>query len=311
MDSELVSMIVPIYNVEAYLNRCLDSIVAQTHRPLQVILINDGSKDGSQAIVDRYVAKWPELFTSVLQENQGVGAARNRGVALAEGEWICFIDSDDYIEPNYVKGMLKIALQKGSDIVVSNFFMESANGLKVPFPLMTLYRNLSGEKAAKESLNLLTVPNFIWNKLYRTRLFREHEISFPQMRYEDVAVTAELLLHARLVSVTQKPYYYYCLRKTSIVGAFNERNVQDYLQVVKLVGDFLVRKGLMPRWRSAWHTFLRHVGAQLNAQIMFQIKGIRSIERLRLIREVRCELRKINREVTSAELSGPKSVHNK
>ncbi len=299
MEQELVSIVVPIYKVEQYLARCLDSIAGQIHRPLDVILVNDGSPDGCQAIIDDYVSRYPEIFRSYSQENSGLGPTRNKGIELARGYWIAFVDSDDYIEPDYVSGMLKIADEKDSDIVVSNFYLEMQSGKKYPFPLMTMYKNLSGEKAAKESLNLLTVPNFAWNKLYKISLFRDNDIEFPKLKYEDVAVTTQLMVNAEVVSVTQKPYYHYCQRESSIVGNFNIENVREYLDVVALVGHFLADKGLIKKWRSSWDTFLRHVKTQVSFQIMVQMKDYTYSERLELINQVRRELKKINREVTS------------
>ncbi len=299
MGQELVTIVVPIYKVEQYLARCLDSIVEQIHRPLEVILVNDGSPDGCQAIIDDYVRRYPDIFVSYYQENAGQGSARNLGIAKATGNWLAFIDSDDYVEPEFISGMLKIARENSSDIVVSNFYLETKGGKKYPFPLMTMSKSLSGEKAAKESLNLLSVPNFIWNKLYKIDIFRDNEITFPLLRYEDVAVTTKLMVSAKNVSVTQKPYYHYCRRETSTVATFGVTHVREYLEVVGLVGRFLAHQGLIKKWRNSWETFLRHVKTQVSFQILVQMKDHTYQERLELINKVSQEMKKINREVTA------------
>ena len=300
MGQTLVTIVVPIYKVENFLSRCLDSIIAQHYRPLEVILVNDGSPDDCQRVIDRYVANYPDLFIAVRQENQGLGPARNAGMALATGEWLGFIDSDDYVEPDYISAMVELAEAKGVDIVVCNFYLESPTGKRFPFPLMTQARELSGERAAKQSLNLLTVPNFAWNKLCRTSLFRDNHIQFPAINYEDVAITVPLLVRAGKVAILQKPYYHYCQRDSSIVGHFNERNVHDYLLAVELVADFLLENQLLPEWNGAWKRFLRHVRMQLTLQSWLQIIELPVSRRFRLVREARGSLNRIRREAASA-----------
>ena len=117
-----VSIIVPVYNVEEYLRKCLDSLVNQTYQNIEIIIVNDGTKDNSQSIIDEYKKKFSKLINSYMKENGGLASARNYGIDKATGEYIMFVDSDDYIDTNMVEKLVRTASKKYSDIVVSNFY---------------------------------------------------------------------------------------------------------------------------------------------------------------------------------------------
>ena len=127
MADPLVSIVIPVYKVEKYLERCLDSIVAQIYRPLEVILVNDGSPDGCGDIIRRYEAQWP-IFQSIWQQNSGLGAARNVGIARATGKYLALVDSDDYVEPDFISDLVYAAEKNRADIVVCNFILSTQTG---------------------------------------------------------------------------------------------------------------------------------------------------------------------------------------
>lgn len=298
-DDKLVSIVVPIYKVEDLLPRCLDSIAAQDHRPLQVILVNDGSPDNCRAIIAEYVAKYPDIFESIEQENKGLGPARNAGIARARGRWLCMVDSDDYIEPDYVSTLLKLAEEKGAEVSVSSFYMENSKGRKISFPFM-FPRMISGRKAAKEALNMLTVPNFVWNKLYETRLFHENEIKFPKLYYEDLAVTVKILMQADKVAMCAKPLYHYVSREGSIVGSFNEKNVRDYLEVMEILTAFMIEQKLYDEWKSSWYWLIANSKRNLAFQIFVKLKHLSLGERKRYVRQVNALLNDFDRKVKAS-----------
>ena len=126
-----LSIVVPVYNVEKYLNKCLDSLANQTLDNYEVIVVNDGTKDNSQAIIDDYVAKYPTIFKSYIKDNGGLSDARNYGIRYATGEYITFLDSDDYIEYNTYQNMLEIAYRGNHDLVVADLEYVWENG-KLP-----------------------------------------------------------------------------------------------------------------------------------------------------------------------------------
>ena len=120
METELIRVIVPVYNVERYLRRCVDSILHQTYQDLEVLLVDDGSTDASGAICDEYAAQ-EERVTAVHQKNRGLSAARNAGLERAQGTYLCFVDSDDYIEPEMFEELLLIAMDTGADLTLCDF----------------------------------------------------------------------------------------------------------------------------------------------------------------------------------------------
>jgi len=262
MSDPLVSIVVPVYMVEKYLERCLDSIIAQVYRPIELIIVNDGSKDGSGDIIRRYEAKWP-FIRSIWQENKGLSVARNVGITQATGKYLALVDSDDYIEDDFISSMVKLAIEKNADVVICNFYIDFQNNIKIPFPLMTLHKDLSGNEAAQISISLLRLPVFAWNKLYLRELFIANNINYPPIYYEDVATTSIVLQKAHNVAITQKHYYHYCLRNTSITGNFGIKNIVDYMKAVDIVRRFIWKEKLWDSWSKQYNTFLRFAEIQL------------------------------------------------
>lgn len=293
---DLVSIIVPVYNVEQLLPRCLDSLLAQDYQNLEIILINDGSPDNSRSIIADYESKHPELIVAVDQENQGAGAARNNGLKIARGKWVCFVDSDDYVEKDYVSTMLYMAYEQNADIVVSNLYLEKPNGFKVIFPLLFTKPVLDGDKAARKSLDLMSVPNFAWNKLYKRELLEEINFAFPSIYFEDVAIAAQTLYNAPNVAFTNKALYHYCLRKSSQVGSFNEKKLWEALDAIEMVGDFLSASGEMQRWTETWKQLLSRCKFQFTVQIMLQMKDMDMSARYALIKDMNARFKEIDRK---------------
>ena len=127
-----VSIIVPVYNVEAYLERCLDSLVNQTLQDIEIIVVNDGTKDNSQAIIDEYVKNYPGKVYGYIKENGGLSDARNYGIPYAKGEYVAFVDSDDYVDVTMYEKLYNKAVEQGSEMVVCGYFKvdDSNNTMK-------------------------------------------------------------------------------------------------------------------------------------------------------------------------------------
>lgn len=291
-------MIVPVYRVEEYLPRCLDSIIGQSYRSLEIILVNDGSDDGCGDIMTAYAAR-DRRIRLIFQPNQGLGAARNRGLSIASGAFVVMVDSDDYVTPDYVSRMVRLARRKDADVVICNFFFVLPSGVRLPFPLMTARRNLTGEQAGQRALDLLSIPTFAWNKLYRRELFAGPDISFPSIYYEDVATIAQVLARAERVAVTHKPLYHYCFRKSGIVGNFSGRNVRDYLRAVNIIRHFIWDEGLWEEWRRPYRGFLRRVETQLVVSIQTR-RDLPLSDRLAASRRVIREIRRLRSTPASA-----------
>ena len=201
----VVSLIVPVYKVEAYLPKCIDSLIGQTYQNLQIILVDDGSPDNCGAICDQY-AKMDARITVVHKENGGLSDARNAGLPFVTGEYIYFVDSDDAIKHDAIERALEIAREFDADVVVS-----TRNGANNTHKKTVM----SGEEAFREML--LTYFWEAWGKLYKTSLVSERNFEKGKL-YEDIAYTPYVLLKAKKVVLFDDGAYYYTVREDSIIG---------------------------------------------------------------------------------------------
>lgn len=227
-DEPLVSVIIPVYNVSRYLPKCLDSVISQTWRNLEIIVIDDGSTDGSGSICDQY-AKRDDRIKVIHSPNRGLSSARNLGLDNLRGQFISFIDSDDWIEPDAVETLVKAALLTGSYIVTAWFCREYV-GKTVHTSTRTdnlhVYRGRDILPAFIEG----RFRNEVWNKLYSVECFAN--IRFPDgYNYEDIAITWKLLQNMadndRSVTALPDELVHFRVRKSSISHTWNPGNLSD------------------------------------------------------------------------------------
>ena len=224
-----ISVIVPVYKVEPYLRKCLDSIVNQTYRNLQIILVNDGSPDKCGAICDEYAAGDRQIEV-VHQENGGLSAARNTGLKLANGDYIGFVDSDDWIELDMYEYLLANALKYQADIAVCGR-VERYKTYSVPRNCANV-RVLDTEMALELLLRDAEVQNCVWDKLWRRELF--DNIRFPVGRtFEDIAVAYKLFAKAEKVVCLPDIKYNYLQRQGSILSDISLSNRINYYLAAK------------------------------------------------------------------------------
>jgi glycosyltransferase involved in cell wall biosynthesis len=291
MPGPLVSVVIPVYLVEQYLARCVDSVIAQDYRPIEIILVNDGSPDGCGDIIRWYEAENP-VVRSIWQANSGLAAARNAGIASAQGEYVALVDSDDFVEPDLVSALVGIAEQTSADAVVCSFYVELPWGARVAVPLLVRNGVITGDRAARLSLRQ-RIPTFAWNKLYRRDLFTARGVQFSPGYYEDVATCPRALKQAGTVAVTRRPYYHYCPRRSGITGSFGVRNVTDYLAAIDVVRRFMVEEGLWAAWRGDYRRLLLVAQAQLLVQVWLQPNSLRWADRNHLTRHLRQRIREL------------------
>ncbi|WP_407316954.1 CDP-glycerol glycerophosphotransferase family protein [Isoptericola halotolerans] len=189
----LVTVVVPMYNVEDYLAECLESILAQSHRRLDVVVVDDGSPDRSIDIARAYASK-DRRVRIIRQPNAGLGAARNTGVTNARGEMICFVDSDDSIPANSVETMLRSLIQSGSDFAVGSLLRDTTNGRHMPNWAKEVHATTRQAMRFEDDPDVLKNV-FAWTKLYRTEFFRRVVREFPDGLYEDQIPAARAYLH--------------------------------------------------------------------------------------------------------------------
>lgn len=219
------SIVVPVYNVEKYVGKCIDSILAQTDGDFELLLIDDGTKDTSGEICDAYGEKDSRVKV-IHQENKGLGGARNTGIEAATGEWILFVDSDDWLEPDILEKAGKTARETGADLVMFGFRSVDELGTTLQNYVEELPKGQVLEIAKHPDI-YLTAP-CAWNKLYKTELFRKTGVRYPnRVWYEDIRTTLKLFLAAKTAVFLDDIGYNYLLRSGSITNNVNaDRNAE-------------------------------------------------------------------------------------
>ncbi len=224
----LISVIVPVYQVEAWLTRCVDSLLSQTYENLEIILVDDGSRDACPAICDAYAAR-DERVRVIHQENRGLSGARNAGIDTARGEFFAFVDSDDYVAPDFIEALYELIVKSGCAIGQCRFARVRGEALKGEQG--DAYRMFRGEclmeqlYGAEEEATYFVVA---WNKLYRSELFAATGIRYPSGRiHEDEATTYRLFHEAgKLAFLDRALYGYFTENAGSITSVFSRRRLQ-------------------------------------------------------------------------------------
>ena len=216
----LVSIIVPAYNAAAYLEECIQSLQKQTYKNIEIIIVNDGSTDGTKEICDSFSYSNVQV---IHKKNGGVSSARNAGIRKAAGEYIAFVDSDDYVVPEYIKTLLELIEEYDGDIAVCGFVRTGKRQIEKPQieKPQAKKENTAWVLSGKEALNQLYSPQRLyyivcWNKLYKAGIFAD--IAFPEgILHEDEAVIYKLYHAARKIVFTKMPLYYYYMSDSSIM----------------------------------------------------------------------------------------------
>ena len=232
----LISIVVPIYKVEKYINKCLNSILNQTYKNLQIILVDDGSPDNCGKICDEYEKK-DKRIQVIHKQNGGLSDARNVGIAEAKGEFIGFVDSDDYIEPTMFEDLLNLVKENNADVAICNFYevKDDKKIMKNNCNDVEIYNKM---EILKEILLDKKIQSYAWNKLYKKALF--NKVKYPVgKKYEDIGTTFYLLEGCEKVVVSGKPEYYYLNREDSIVNNVTESTIMDYVTIVDERYDYI------------------------------------------------------------------------
>lgn len=228
--NNLISVIVPIYNVENYLPRCVDSLINQTYKNLEIILVDDGSPDSCPKICDDYANKDSRIKV-VHKENGGLSDARNAGMKVATGEYISYIDSDDWVEPSMFEDMLNRLLLDNSDVVSCGVKWVEEDGTLIRDVTVEKDAVIGKEEAVKEILSDGLLKQHVWNKLYKSELVSD--IPFEKGKYhEDVYWSYQIFGKSGRVSVMTKSYYCYVQRDNSIMGEGYSKKRLDALDAM-------------------------------------------------------------------------------
>ena len=236
---DLISVIIPVYKVEKYLCRCVDSVLEQTYTNMEIILVDDGSPDNCPVMCDEY-ARQDSRVKVIHQENAGLSGARNAGIDMAQGQWLAFVDSDDYLAADFLERLYQACVDTGSSLSVCRW--EYVHGETIPEHGTGETRVYTG----REMLANLYVPDgsyFVvaWNKLYRKELFED--IRYPLGRiHEDEATTYRIYDKVKKAAYVDRSLYDYFVTPVSITRGFNPKRM-DWVTAVAERLDFFEQKG--------------------------------------------------------------------
>ena len=228
-----LSIIVPVYGVEKYIDKCLNSLVKQSLKEIEVIVVNDGTKDNSQKIVDKYVKKYPDKIKSYIKENGGQGSARNYGLKKASGEYIGYVDSDDFVEKDMYKKLYNKAKENNYDIVVCGNYNVSEDYQNKNID--AFINNYNTDYTDLE--NIFFGKMAVWNKIYKRDILIKNKLEFKEkVWYEDLAFTLKAIMNSNTFAFIDEPLYDYLIREGSTM---NNSNVQRNLEILDAFNDIL------------------------------------------------------------------------
>ena len=230
MNKYKVSIIIPVYGVEKYISKCLESLVNQTLNDIEIIVVNDGTKDNSQKIIDKYVKKYPDKVKSFIKENGGQGSARNYGLKKAMGEYIGYVDSDDFVEKDMYKKLYNKAKDDNYDIVVCGNYNVSEDYQNKNIDTFINNYNTDLE-------NIFFGKIAVWNKIYKRDILIKNKLEFKEkVWYEDLAFTIKAIINSNTFAFINEPLYDYLIREGSTM---NNSNVARNLEILDAFDDIL------------------------------------------------------------------------
>lgn len=235
-----ISIIVPVYNMEKYLEKCLDSLVNQTLKEIEIIVINDGSKDNSINILKQYAKKYKNIKIYD-HDNQGISKTRNFGIEKAKGEYIAFIDSDDYVDTRMFEVMYERAKKDNLDIVVCDYYNYYENRNEIEkFKIV----DFEDTTISKDKSLIFQINPSPWNKIYRKDLFKIKKYRFPiGIKYEDLGYVPILLTEANKIGKVNIPLNYYLIRGNSETTTIDER-VFDIFKILDILYEYFKKKNM-------------------------------------------------------------------
>ena len=222
-----ISLIVPVYNTGKYLNKCLDSLVNQSYKDIEIIVINDGSTDNSEKIIKSYK---DARIKYISKKNEGIGKTRNLGIEKATGDYLAFVDSDDYLNKYFCEKMLEKAIQSDCDIVICNYYEDKDNQLKKISFIEFLDTSLQKRPKLINYINLGPC-----NKIYKTKMIKKNEIKFEEsLKYEDAPFVVKSLLSAKKIGKINDYLTYYVIHEKSET-TIRDKRIFDILKIVDII----------------------------------------------------------------------------
>ena len=229
-----ISIIVPIYNAEKYINKCIDSLLNQTKKEIEFILVNDGSTDDTESIIKKYKDKRIKYFKN---KNQGIGKTRNFGIEKSSGKYIMFLDSDDYLENTACEDLYNKIEKEKADLVVCDFYRDIDG--KLEEVIIPSFETTSLKDNKRLLLDINLAP---WNKIYKTKLIKDNDIKFIEnLKYEDAPFVVDAIKYSKKISKLNKKLNYYVIHSNSETTVRDER-VFDIIKIVDLIRNKFTKK---------------------------------------------------------------------
>lgn len=310
-----LSIIVPVYNVEKYLRRCLDSIINQTYENIEIILVNDGSTDTSLFICEEYAKKFSKIKL-VTTTNGGAAHARNIGLDLAQGDYIGFVDADDYIDCDYFEKMIHIATLNKSDVVVGSYYLFFTEFNKTINPIDRPKNDisLSSYESLLELFDGKNITSMLATKLFRASLFQGYRFSEIYCFLEDVSATYKLLYKSNVITITPYCGYYYvqnncnALTKRPLTNAKIKSCWDVYLEIIDYnfgcfsnEEQFLLRERVVRLFLRFFFDFLPHFDVKNDNDYLKKI--IKTIRNRSFLKEYRPNSKKEHFILVSFKIS--------
>ncbi|WP_171942840.1 glycosyltransferase family 2 protein [Streptococcus suis] len=295
MNTPLISIIVPVYNVENYLDECIRTVLAQTYSNWELLLINDGSTDSSGTICDDYAKGDERIYIKHIKKSKGVSEARNTGLSLAKGEYITFLDSDDGIREDFLETCLTTAIQHDVDIVIGHFFIWDENQQTFYYFVEQSQKDTIELISAQEALNrqvvwknLNTAPFVVaWGKVFKATLF--NTIRFPKGKvFEDEYTIHKALLKSDSVALINKEFYMYRRHGNSIITSdFSLSKVLNNIEALEeRIVDLVLAKKDTELVRQKLYNVLLHTKHELEVhQCSDSLEYLRVLNKLELFSE--------------------------
>lgn len=252
------SIIIPIYNSEQYLKRCIDSVLAQTYTDFEIICVDDGSTDNSCGLLIKY-RLMDKRVKVIIQKNLGQGIARNKAIEAAQGEYIYFLDSDDYIEPNLLECALETFKTTDTDLICFNTEVVGDENSKL-FKRAKKYAQLNLVGLLDFSQNIKDLTNvYVWNKVFKADLIKKYNIKFPEnLYYEDIAFCKTYFLTAKKIYFDMRRFHHYTIHEDSLMGvSFKSKekmldHFRNWNEILKLTSQtkelFIKNKNILEKW---------------------------------------------------------------
>lgn len=265
-----ISIIVPAYNRERYIAKCLDSLLAQTYKDYEIIIVDNNSEDRTAVIADEYAKQNPKV-TVIQCKKQGVSCARNAGIKAATGDFISFIDSDDYVDPEMFADLHAKIIEQKADIAICGFQKETETGEKLPGE--NPISNYSGNDAIKRYLCLPSAPVA---KLIRRSIIEDNKISFNEELSlgEDLAFVSELICYTDKLCFVNKDYYHYVIQDKSLMSSKNpEREKQIFTALDQVYKNFAKQPELLEKYSAEIeHIFIANLVLSASTRYMIPAK---------------------------------------